>query len=155
MLGIEFCMGTLEALAGRDLPEQHDLMGTAVGVVVGAGGCCFALLLQQPPGFTTGGGAALGLQQLDTSSFCSGSMRGVELALEGGDAPLLALLSVGVLYDDVSVSFSWLALMAFSNELGCIAVDFLLGFEIRLLPATDTDWARSDGQAHSEVFGIV
>ena len=149
------CMGTLEALAGRDLLEQHDLMGTAVGVGVGAGGCCFALLLQQPPGFTTGGGAALGLQQLDTSSFCSGSMRGVELALEGGDAPLLALLSVGVLYDDVSVSFSWLALMAFSNELGCIAVDFLLGFEIRLLPATDTDWARSDGQAHSEVFGIV
>ena len=147
-------MGTLEALAGRDLPEQHDLMGTAVGVVVGAGGCCFALLLQQPPGFTTGGGAALGLQQLDTSSFCSGSMRGVELALEGGDAPLLAL-SVGVLYEDVSVSFSWLALIAFSNELGCMAVGFLLCFEIRLLPATDTDWARSDGQAHSDVFGIV
>jgi hypothetical protein len=148
-------MGTLEALVGWDLLEQHDLMGTAVGVGVGAGGCCFALLLQQPPGFTTGGGAALGLQQLDTSSLSSGSMRGVELALEGGDAPLLALLSVGVLYDDVSVSFSWLALMAFSNELGWIAVDFLLGFEIRLLPATDTDWARSDGQAHSDVFGIV
>lgn len=130
-------------------------MGTAVGVGVGAGVCCFVLLLQQPPGFAAGGGAALGLQQLDASSFCSGSMRGVELALEGGDAPLLALVSVGVLYDDVSVSFSWLALMAFSNELGCIAVDLFLGFVIRLLPATDADWARSDGQAHSDVFGIV
>ena len=45
--------------------------------------------------------------------------------------------------------------MAFSNDKGCIAVDLRLGFEIRLLPATATDCARSDGQAHSEVLGIV
>lgn len=82
-------------------------------------------------------------------------MRGVELALESGEASLLALRSVGVLYDDVSVSLSWLALIAFSNEAGCIAVDLRLDFEIRLLPATATDCARSEGQAHSEVLGIV
>ena len=45
--------------------------------------------------------------------------------------------------------------MAFSNEIGCMAVDLRFGFAIRLLPATDTDCARSDGQAHSEVLGIV
>jgi hypothetical protein len=45
--------------------------------------------------------------------------------------------------------------MAFSNEAGCIAVDLRFGFETRLLPATDTDCARSEGQAHSEVLGIV
>lgn len=45
--------------------------------------------------------------------------------------------------------------MALSNETGCIAVDFLFGFEIRLLPATATDCALSDGHAHSEVLGMV
>jgi hypothetical protein len=113
------------------------------------------LPLQQLPFWGTGAGVAFGLQQLDTSSLCVGSMRGVELALEGGEASLLALRSVGVLYDDVSVSLSWLALMAFSSEAGWIAVDLRLGFEIRLLPTTATDCARSEGQAHSEVLGMV
>lgn len=80
-----------------DLLAQHDLMGAAAGTGVGAG-CCFTLLPQQPPPpCATGGNADFGLQQLDTSSFCVGSMRGVELALDGGDASLLTLLSVGVL----------------------------------------------------------
>jgi len=151
-----FCtpLWTLGMLFDCDLPEQHDLTGAAVGTGVG-GGCCLILLLQQLPPWATGVGAAFGLQQLDASSFWVGSMRGVELALEGGEASLLALRSVGVLNDDVSVSLSWLALMAFSNEAGCIAVDRRFGFEIRLLPATDTDWARSEGQAHSEVLGMV
>src|SRR5690348_7103783 len=105
----------LGMLFGCDLPEQHDLTGAAIGTGVG-GGCCLALLLQQLPPWATGAGAAFGLQQLDTSSFCVGSIRGVELALDGGEASLLALRSVGVLYDDVSVSLSWLALIAFSNE---------------------------------------
>jgi hypothetical protein len=87
----------LEALLGCDLPEQQDLTGAAAETGVG-GGCCFTLLLQHPPPCETGGGCAdFGLQQLETSSFCVGSMRGVELALDGGDASLLALLSVGVL----------------------------------------------------------
>lgn len=93
MLGAAFCM--LELLFGCGLLEQHDLTAAAAGVGAGVG--CFTLLLQQPPLCATGGSADLGLQQLDTSSFCRGSMRGVELALEGGDASLLALLSVGVL----------------------------------------------------------
>jgi hypothetical protein len=145
-------------LLGCDFPAQHDLTGAGVGAGGGVDwGCCLTLLLQQlPPLATGGGGVGFGLQQLDTSSFCFGSIRGVELALDGGDASLLALLSVGVcVNDEVSVSASWLALMAFSREVGCIAVDFLLGFEIRLLPATATDWARSDGHAHSEVLGMV
>lgn len=72
------------------------MTGAAAGTGVGSGAvCCFILLLQQPPSFTVG--AVLGLQQLDTSSFCVGSIRGVELALDGGDASLLTLLSVGVL----------------------------------------------------------
>lgn len=150
-----FCppLCTLGTLFGCDLLEQHDLTGATIRAGVG-GGCCFTLLLQQLPPCATGGGAAFGLQQLDTS-FCVGSMRGVELALDGGDASLLALLSVGVSYDDVSVSLSWLALMAFSSDAGCTAVDLRLGFEIRLLPATATDCVRSDGQAHSEVLGMV
>jgi hypothetical protein len=151
-----FCtpLWALGMLFGCDLPEQHDLTGATTGTGAG-GGCCLTLLLQQLPPWATGAGAAFGLQQLDTSSFRVGSMRGVELALEGGEASLLALRSVGVLYDDVSVSLSWLALIAFSNEAGCIALDFRFGFEIRLLPATATDCARSEGQAHSEVLGIV
>jgi|SRR5690242_11324532 len=143
MLGALFCAA---------LPEQHDLTGITGGW---ACDCGFDLLLQQPPVCATGGVAALGLQQLESSSFCAGRIRGVELALERGDASLLALLSVRVVCDDVSVSLSWLALMAFSNEVGCIAVDFRFDFETRLLPATATDCARSDGQAHSEVFGMV
>ena len=85
-------------LFGCDLPEQHDLTGAAAGTGVG-GGCCLTLLLQQLPPCATGGGggAGFGLQQLDTSSFCVGNMRGVELALDGGEASLLTLLSVGVL----------------------------------------------------------
>lgn len=80
-----------------DLLAQHDLTGAGAGPGVD-GGCCFTLLLQQPPpACATGGGADLSLQQLDTSSFCLGSIRGVELALDGGDASLLPLLSVGVL----------------------------------------------------------
>jgi hypothetical protein len=81
----------------------------------------------------------------------------VELALDGGDASLLPLLSVGVrVYDDVSVSTSWPAFMAFSIEAALIAVDFRLLFCMRLFPETEaTDWARSEGQAHSEDFGIV
>lgn len=141
-------------LFGCDLPEQHDLTGATTGTG-GGGGSCFALLLQQLPPWTTGAGTAFGLQQLDTSSLRVGIMRGVELALEGGEASLLALCSVGVLYDDVSVSLSWLALIAFSNEAGCIAIDLRLDLEIRLLPATETDCARSEGQAHSEVLGMV
>lgn len=143
----------LGTLLGCDLPEQHDLTGAATGAGAGVG-CCFTLLPQQPP-WTTGAGVVFGLQQLDTSSSCVGSRRGVELALEGGEASLLALRSVGVLYDDVSVSLSWLALMAFSNDAECTVVDLRLGFEIRLLPATATDCARSEGQAHSEVLGMV
>lgn len=72
------------------------MTGAAAGTGVG-GGCCLTLLLQQPPPCATGGGAGFGLQQLDTSSFCVGNMRGVELALDGGEASLLTLLSVGVL----------------------------------------------------------
>ena len=81
------------------------MTGAVVGTGVGEG-CCFTLLLRHAAQCATGGGAGLGLQQLDTSSFCVGSIRGVELALDGGEASLLALLSVGVLYDEVSVSVS-------------------------------------------------
>ena len=150
-----FCtpFGMLGTLLCCDLPEQHDLTGAATGTGAGEGRCLGLVLQQLPP--WTGAGAVFGLQQLDVSSLCVGSMRGVELALEGGEASLLPLRSVGVLYDDVSVSFSWLALIAFSNEPGWTAVDLRLGFEIRLLPATVADCARSEGQAHSEVLGMV
>lgn len=53
----------------------------------------------------------------------------MELALEGGEPSLLALLSVDVrVYDDASVSKSWPALMAFSKADVLTAVDFLLVF---------------------------
>jgi hypothetical protein len=46
--------------------------------------------------------------------------------------------------------------MALSSDAALTAVDFRLGFWMRLLPVTAaTGWARSDGQAHSEDFGIV
>lgn len=82
----------------------------------------------------------------------------MELALDGGDASILPLISVGVcVNDEVSVSASWVAFKALSKEEGVIAVDFLLFFSTRLLPATVavTGDASSDGQAHSDDFGIV
>lgn len=70
---------------------------------------------------------------------------------------MLPLRSVGVrVLDEVSVSASWPALRAFSSDAVLIAVDLRLFFCIRLAPATEaTDCARSEGQAHSEDFGIV
>lgn len=67
---------------------QHDFTGTSSG-----GG--LALLLQQL-GCLIGGCTGFGLQQLETPAFCEGSKRGVELALDRGDASLLPLRSVGV-----------------------------------------------------------
>jgi hypothetical protein len=130
-------------------PEQQDFFGTAPG----AG---FAFLLQHPPS-CTGESTSFGLQQLETILFCAGSRRGVELALEGSDAALLPLVSEGAyVIDEVSVSASRPALIAFSNENEFTAADFLLPLEIRLFPATvAVGGARSDGQAHSEVLGIV
>lgn len=55
-------------------------------------------------------------------------MRG-ELALDGGDASLLPLISVDVrVQDEVSVSVSCIAFIAFSTEAILTAVDFLLFF---------------------------
>lgn len=98
-------------------------------------------------------------------------MRGVELALEGGEASLLAVFSDGakeglvgvrVRREEESVSTSWLALMAFSNEAGLMdCVPFLARGFCTLLTGPEegevTDWAcaLSEGQAHSDVFGIV
>jgi hypothetical protein len=130
-------------------PEQHDFLG-------GGSGAGLALLLQHPPCWTAGC-AGFGLQQLETGLFCDGSNRGVELALEGSDAALLPLVSDGVyVTEEVSVSASTPVLRAFSKVAGLSAVDFRLFFWTRLLPATvAAGAARSDGQAHSEVFGIV
>jgi hypothetical protein len=97
------------------------------------------------------------LQQLDKGSFCAGSKRGVELALDGSDAPLLLLVSEGVyVIDDDSVLASKPAWMAFSRLYGVGAADLRLLFVIRLFPATvAVGGARSEGQAHSDVLGIV
>jgi hypothetical protein len=126
-------------------PEQQDFFGNGSG----AG---FAFLLQHPPSWT-GDNDGFGLQQLEMTSFCAGSRRGVELALEGSDAALLTLVSEGVyVMEEVSVSMSRPALIAFSSENGFTAADFRLPFWIRLFPATvAVGGARSDGQAHSVV----
>jgi hypothetical protein len=74
-------------------PEQHDLTDTGSGVGL-------FLLPQHPPCWTgcgLGCGTGFGWQQLDMESFRAGTRRGVELALDGGDAGLLPLPSVGVL----------------------------------------------------------
>jgi hypothetical protein len=102
-------------------PEQQDFFGTGSG----AGS---AFLLQHPPSWT-GDNTGFGLQQLETVSFCAGSIRGVELALEGSDATLLPLVSEGVyVIEEASVSASRPALIAFSSENGFTAADFRLPF---------------------------
>jgi len=97
------------------------------------------------------------LQQLETGSFCAGSKRGVELALEGSDAALLPLVSEGVyVMEEASVLASKPAWMAFSRLYGVTAADLRLPFWIRLFPATvAVGAALSEGQAHSDALGIV
>ena len=91
------------------------------------------------------------------ASYCAGSKRGVELALEGSEAALLPLVSEGVcVMDEVSVSASRPVLIAFSMLNALTAEDFRRGFDIRLLPTTvAVGGALSEGQPHSELFGIV
>lgn len=98
-----------------------------------------------------------GWQQLEAILFRSGSKRGVELALDGGDASLLGLPSVGVrVVEDVSVSGAWAICNAFSTEHGLTRADRLVFFWIRLLPATEAVVVvRFDGHAHSEDLGMV
>jgi hypothetical protein len=77
--------------------EQHDFFCTGGSID------SFGLLPQHPPSWT-GDRTGFGLQQLETVSFCAGSRRGVELALEGSDAALLPLVSEGVyVIEEVSV----------------------------------------------------
>jgi hypothetical protein len=77
--------------------EQQELFCT------GGSATGFGLLPQHPPSWT-GDRTGFGLQQLETGSFCAGIKRGVELALDGSDAPLLLLVSEGVYaIDEVSV----------------------------------------------------
>lgn len=91
-------------------------------------------------------------------------MRGVELALDEGEASLLVLFSegakevlVGVLVrrEDESVSVSWLALMAFSSEAGVkelvcfLERDFWTRFE-EVDREGAVDCVLSEGHAHSE-----
>lgn len=97
------------------------------------------------------------MQQVELVSFCAGSKRGVELALEGSEAALLPLVSEGVyVIEEVSVSASRPAPRALSRLKGLTAADFRLPFAIRLFPATvAVGGPRSEGQAHSEALGIV
>jgi hypothetical protein len=90
-----FCTGGSAAGFGFALlPQQPPGAGVDTG---------FGLLPQQPPS-CTGDSTGFGLQQLETVSFCAGSKRGVELALEGSDAALLPLVSEGVyVIDEASV----------------------------------------------------
>lgn len=92
-------------------------------------------------------------------------MKGVELALEGADGPLLVLSSEGgnegfvgvpVMSDEESGSACSVALIAFSTEAG---VKLLVGRRFRFFTTRVRDVAvvatgavrfRSEGQAHSE-----
>jgi hypothetical protein len=84
-------------------------------------------------------------------------MKGVELALEGGDGPLLALPSDGARVavlaasEVVSVSACSLAFRAFSKDAGvCKLIDLRLRVLWTRLLVPFTCCARLDGQAHSE-----
>jgi hypothetical protein len=92
-------------------------------------------------------------------------MKGVELALDGADGPLLRLSSEGgnegfvgvvVINDEESTSTFSVALIAFSNDAG---VKLFVGLLFRLFctrlrgpakVATGTSRLLSEGQAHAE-----
>lgn len=84
-------------------------------------------------------------------------MYGVELALDGADGSLLSLVGLPVTREDASVSASSLALMAFSMRVGLrMFVDLRLrDFWTRALVEATAGCGRSEGQAHSEVLGMV
>lgn len=133
-------------------PPQHDFFGGA-----GAGvGVVFDWQQLEVP-FEVAGrelGAEASAAAASTS-FCSGSKRGVELALEGFDVSLLSLARVRK--DDESVSSSWAALMYLSSFAGMMAddTDFRLrDFCTRPELFWSTGRSLSDGQAQPEFLGM-